>query len=188
MAEEANEVLSLVEKAQSKGNFNLADVIKGRGYPEDIVEVFVDIASAYEISKLNDELVLIQDPELAKPVEDKIRDLEKNVLASKLIFRMRGIDQKQVEAIEAKEKAEGSTESDEWWTNYMAALVASNIVSVENANGEVDESLFSKEDALNLRGALPRESWDKLIQTMQKLTLATGYFRGLTDAGFLQKS
>jgi hypothetical protein len=70
----------------------------------------------------------------------------------------------------------------------MCALIAANIVSVENANGEVDERLFSKEDVIELRGVLPGESWDKLVATMQKLTLATGYFKGLSDAGFLQMS
>lgn len=189
MTTETNEVLSLVEKAQSKGNFNLGDFIKGRGYPEDEVEIYFDVASAYEISKLNDHLITLTDPEEAAPIEAQIRELEKKVLASRLKFHMRGIDQKQVQAIEASEKSglEGQPD-DNWYVDYMCALVAANIVSVENADGEVDARLFTKEDAVELRGVLPGESWDKLVGTMQKLTLATGYFKGLSDAGFLQMS
>ena len=189
MTTETNEVLSLVEKAQSKGNFNLGDFIKGRGYPEDEVEVYLDVASAYDISKLNDELVLITKPEDAAPIEASIRELEKKVLASRLKFNMRGIDQKQVEAIETSEKKNIDGQADDdWYVAYMCALVAANIVSVENADGEIDERLFTKEDAVELRGVLPGESWDKIVGTMQKLTLATGYFKGLSDSGFLQMS
>lgn len=188
MSEDINEVVSLVEKAQAKGNFNLADFIKGRAYPEDSVQVFFDVASAYEISKLNDQLVLIDDPEEAKPIEDAIRELEKKVLASSLNFHMRGIDQKQVEAIEAKEKEANKEEGDEWYVGYICALIASNIVSVENYDGEIDEKVFSKEDVVELRGSLTGDSWEKIVTAMQRLTLATGYFKGLSDAGFLQKS
>lgn len=188
MSEDINEVVSLVEKAQAKGNFNLADFIKGRGYPEDSVEVYFDVASAYEISKLNDQLVLIDDPEKAKPIEDAIRELEKKVLASRLKFNMRGIDQKQVESIEAKEKETNPQEGDAWYVDYICALIAANIVSIENADGDVDERVFTKDDVVALRGSLTGDSWEKLVSTMQKLTLATGYFKGLSDAGFLQRS
>jgi hypothetical protein len=188
MSEELNEVVSLVEKAQAKGNFNLADFIKGRGYPEDSVEVYFDVASAYEISKLNDKLILIEDPEEAKPVEDAIRELEKKVLASRLKFNMRGIDQRQVESIEAKEKETSTDEGDDWYVGYLCALIAANIVSIENADGEVEQRVFTKEDVVELRGTLTGDSWEKIVSTMQKLTLASGYFKGLSDAGFLQKS
>ena len=99
---------------------------------------------------------------------------------------MQGIDQKSIEAIESDIKAE--KDSDEWWNIYMASLIASNIKSVENASGQVDEHKFTLEEVLELRGSLSGESWNLLMSTMQKLTLATGYFKGLTDAGFLQKS
>lgn len=185
---ETNEVISLVESAQSKSKFNLAEVIKGRGYPEDSVTVYLDVASAYELSKLNDQLVNTVNGADTSEIEAKIKELETSILASKLVFHMRGIDQKQVEAIELKTRKENSEETDEWVIDYMCALVAANIVSVENANGEKEERLFTLEDVTELRGVLSGEAWDSIIATMQKLTLATGYFKGLTDAGFLQKS
>lgn len=189
MSDEIKEVLDLVEDAQSKGKFNLVDFIKGRGYPEDEVEIYLDVASAYELSKLSDELVTIEDPAKAAPIEAEIRSLEKKIIASRLKFNMRGIDQKQVESIENAEKINSEeSQSDEWYIGYMCALVAANIVSVENADGEIDKRLFTKADVMELRGTLPSESWDKIVSTMQRLTLATGYFKGLSDAGFLQMS
>lgn len=185
MSDEVKEVLSLVEEAQSPAKFNLADVIKGRGFPEDKVEIYVDVDSAYQLSKLNEELVLIEDPAQSAPLEEKARELSEKILASKLVFHMRGIDQKQIELIEKQVKNE---DNEEWVLDYFAALVAANIVKVENAAGEIDERPFTMEEVSELRWGLPSESWEKLIATMQKLTLASGYFQGLTDAGFLQKS
>ena len=187
MSEETNDVLSLVQEAQSPAKFNLADVIKGRGFPEDKVEIYVDAESAYALSKLNDELVTIADPAESAPLEAKAKELSDKILKSKLIFHMRGIDQKQIELIEKQVKADNADE-DEWVLDYFAALVAANIVRVEDADGNIDERPFTTEEIVELRWALPSESWEKLISTMQKLTLAGGYFRGLTDAGFLQKS
>lgn len=185
---ETNEVVSLVEAAQSKSKFNLAEVIKGRGYPEDSVTVYLDVASAYELSKLNDQLINTVDGSDTSEIEAQIKELEKKILDSRLVFHMRGIDQKQVEAIEANTRKDLEEENEEWVIDYMCALVAANIVSVEGATGEKEERLFTLEDVTELRGVLSGEAWDSLIATMQKLTLATGYFKGLTDAGFLQKS
>lgn len=185
---EVTEILSAVKDAQSKSKFNLADVIKGLGFPEESAEVYLDVASAYELSKLNDELIKTVTPEESKAIEERIEVLKEKIVSSKLIFKMRGIDQKQVEALEHSAQAKHGIESDEWALEYMCALVAANIVSVEDANGDVDEKLFTTEDAQALRGSLSRESWDVLVSTMQKLTLASGYFKGLTDAGFLPRS
>lgn len=182
---EQEEVLSLVQEAQSPAKFNLADVIKGRGFPEDSVEIYVDSESAYALSKLNDQLVLIDDPAESAPLEAKAKELADKILASKLTFYMRGIDQKQVELIEKQVRKE---DDEEWVLDYFSALLAANIVKVEDANGNVDERPFTAEEVSELRWGLPAESWERLIATMQKLTLASGYFRGLTDAGFLQKS
>lgn len=188
MSEDTNEVLSLVQDAQSPAKFNLADVIKGRGFPEDKVEIYVDVESAYALSKLNDELIHIENPEDSAPLEAKAKELSDKILKSKLVFHMRGIDQKQIELIEKQVKADNAGEEEEWILDYFAALVAANIVKVEDADGNIDERPFTTKEVVELRWALPSESWEKLIGTMQKLTLASGYFRGLTDAGFLQKS
>lgn len=182
---EEKDALTLVQEAQSAKKFNLADVIKGRGFPEESVTVYVDTESAYELSRINEELILLTDPAESEPLEARVKELSDKILASKLVFHMRGIDQKQVELIEKQTRKE---EGDDWLLDYFAGLVASNIVKVENAEGEVDERQFTTEEVSELRWGLPSESWEVLIQTMQKLTLASGYFKGLTDAGFLQKS
>jgi|688.fasta_scaffold981827_1 hypothetical protein len=191
MSEEVNEfqeVLDLVEDAQKPGKFNLGEFVKGRGYPQDSVEVYVDVESAYELSKLNDKLVKITDPKESEELEAEAKVLSDKILASKLTFNMRGIDQKQVENIEEKSKKKFDDNDSDWIIDYMCELVAANIVSVVDAAGKIDERIFTGEDVEELRSYLSSEAWDKIVGTMQKLTLATGYFKGLSDAGFLQKS
>jgi len=191
MSEEPNEfqeVLDLVEDAQKPGKFNLGEFVKGRGYPQDTVEVYVDVESAYELSKLNDKLVQTTDTKESEKLEAEAKILSDKILASKLTFSMRGIDQKQVENIEDKSKKKFDDNDSDWIIDYMCELVAANIVSVTDATGKVDERVFTGEDVEELRSYLSSEAWEKIVATMQKLTLATGYFKGLTDAGFLQKS
>lgn len=185
---DVEEVLSLVEEAQKPGNFNLGEFVKGRGYPQDTVEVYVDVESAYELSKLNDTLVQTTDEAELVALEAKAKELSDKILESKLTFKMRGIDQKQVERIEESSRKKFEEDDTDWVIDYMCELVASNIVSVTDAKGNVDERIFTGKDVEDLRGYLSPEAWEKLMSTMQKLTLATGYFKGLTDAGFLQKS
>jgi hypothetical protein len=185
-----SEVLELVEKAQSKGSFKLENVIKNVGYPEDSVEVYLDSESAYKLAKLNDELISTVDPEKLSVIEAEVEELKEKILKSKLTFKMRGIDQKQIELLEkqSQEKHKDSKDEDAWMLDYMCALVASNVVSVQDYEGNVDSSVFLVDDAKVWRESFSAEAWSALMLTMQKLTLAVGYFKGLTDAGFLPKS
>jgi hypothetical protein len=191
MSEEVNEfqeVLDLVEDAQKPGKFNLGEFVKGRGYPQDSVEVYVDVESAYELSKLNEKLVKITDAKESEKLEAEAKVLSDKILASKLIFKMRGIDQKQVEKIEDDSRKKFKEDESAWILDYMCELVAANIINVTDASGKVDERIFTGKDIDDLRSYLSPEAWEKIVATMQKLTLATGYFKGLSDAGFLQKS
>jgi hypothetical protein len=186
--DETNEVIQLVKDAQAKGKFNLAEVVKGRGFPEDVIDIYLDIESAYELSKLNNELVTITDLDEAAPLEEKAKVLADKIIKSKLTFHLRGVSQAVVENIEALSKADKPDDSDDYILDYFSRLIAATIVKVVDADGNEDDHLFTLEEINDLRGMLPSESWEKLVATTQKLTLASGYFRGLTDAGFLPKS
>jgi hypothetical protein len=182
------EVLALVQEAQSPAKFSLAEAIKNRVFPEDVVDVYLDIESAYALSKLNDELTVTFDEEALEKLEAQVEVLKNKILASKLSFHMRGVDQSTVENIRNKYQEGIDPElEDSWVMPYMHALVASNIVKVVNAQGEEDAHEFTANEVKELSDNLPAESWEKLASTTQKLTLASGYFKGLTDAGFLPK-
>lgn len=191
------EVLTLVEKAQSKGVFDIAAFAKGRSLPQDSVTAYLNVDAAYRLNKLNQEMTLVLDPKELAVHEAKAKELSAEILASKVVFLMRGITQEQIEQITklcdknnpAEENPFGQkTNSQEWLREWTIRLVAANLVKTENAEGEVDERVFEYEDAEALFKHLPKEVWDLLVEKMEQLTLATAYFKGLTDAGFLPKS
>jgi hypothetical protein len=132
---------------------------------------------------------------LRTKLELEAKELADAVKASALVFTMRGVSQKIVEDIinKATEKYPNreDAESDDgqlWLRYYIASLIASNLIRVTTADGSVDEHIFTPEEMLEIRETLTQDSWNVLVETMQRLTLASGYFDQLTDAGFLPRS
>lgn len=197
MSEETQiqEAIELAEQAQSKEKFSLIDAIKGKSFPEQEVIVFLDDKAALELMKLNDKMNRETDPELLKGLEDEAVKLAQAIKESSLRFRMRGVAQKAIEAVMEKcneryevKKGEDGTKNSLWLRDYITILVGMNVVSVTNSSGQVDEGPFDEEAVEEIRQSISATEWGKLVETMQKLTLAGGYFEQLTDAGFLQKS
>lgn len=188
-----NETLELVKEAQKQGTFNLSEVIKGRGYPHKSVTIYTDAEAAFSLIEIEAKMLRLDlGSDEYKDLEAEANRLATAVKESRLIFHMRGVGQLIVEQAEAEaEKAHPSIDgerSDDWYKHYMAYLVASNIVKVEDANGNIDERIFTADDVEDFRNFLPIDSWALLMSTMQQLTLATGYFKGLTNADFLPRS
>jgi hypothetical protein len=179
------EVIDLVKDTQKKGKFNLDEFLSGAGYPEDEVTIYIDSEHAYELTKINEALLTVLDPDEAAPLEARAKELADLIVQSRVVFRMRGLSQARVQEIE--EKLESVTD-ESVQLSVVYHLIAESIVSVENSEGEIDETPFTAERIKTLEGRLPSESWEKLVSTMHKMTLASGYFKGLTDAGFLPKS
>lgn len=76
-----------------------------------------------------------------------------------------------------------------WERAYSAAIIARAIVWTQTA--EQDEPSYTRIDpavVLGWRKNLPEESYIQLTRAASKVTLATGIFRSLEDAGFLAKS
>jgi hypothetical protein len=189
----SDNIINLAEEAQKKGKFSLADAIKGRAYPEKSVDIYIDGSSAFELSMITEEL---KETDPAAPEYEELNkraeELSKAIIDSKLTFHMRGVGQGVVEKItkEANSKfgKEGEINEPDWIKYYLCALIAENVVKVSDAEGNEDESKFTVEDIMDIRDAIPVDSWEILIDTMQKLTLASSYFDAATDAGFLPKS
>ena len=185
-----DEILELVEEAHKRGKFNLVDAIKDRAYPEKSVVVYTDVVSARELYELNEKLELsaiAKDGKAYSELEKKANELAEKVSDSKLTFLMRGLPQDKVDAIGDSVESKSPTDLS-WSRDYILSLVSASIVKVENSAGEVDEREFSVADATDLYSLLPQESWMMLVEAVEQLTLATGIFKGITDAGFLQKS
>lgn len=191
--EAVKETLQLVRDAQAKGVFNLSEVIKGRGFPTKDVTIYLDAESAFRLAEIDEAMNgFIDQDELAK-LQAEADELSANIRKSALVFTMRGVSQKIVDKVtaEANEKHprnESEQSNSDWIKFYVSNLVAQNIIRVTDAEGNVDEHVFTTEEVMELREQITRDAWDVLADTMQKLTLASGYFEQLTDAGFLPKS
>jgi hypothetical protein len=197
MSEDLNtveEAMELAAEAQSKKVFNLSDAIKGRSYPQKDVVIHLDDEAALELVELNDKMSYITDvSELAK-LEAEAKKLSDAIKESAITFKMRGVSQDAIELVlkkmneKYKVKGTSGTENPEWMRDYITSLVSLNIVSVVDAFGSEDSTQFDFEKTEELRRNIPAAEWGKLVEMMQKLTLAGGYFDQLTDAGFLQRS
>lgn len=189
-------VVNLAEEAQKRGKFNLADAIKGRAFPEKSVDVYLDANAAMQLEEVNkdlSDLKILGNTEEYDKLEEFAQELAKQIRNSRLTFHMRGVGQAEVEAAvkkadELHPDIDDNGDNPDWVRYYLAHLIAANIVKVTDAEGNEDNAKFTPEDMIELRGILPIDSWSALVETMQKLTLATSYFNSVTDAGFLPKS
>ncbi len=199
MSEETNsvvkEAMELVEEAQSKKVFNLSDAIKGRAYPKKDVTIYLDDEAAMRLVEINDELNYGPEPDVAKKLEAEAEALGKKITSTALTFTLRGVNQDVIETVLTQtnirhglKKGEDGSNVPGWMRDYITSLVGLNIVSVTDASGAEDSDSFGFEKTDELRKNIPATEWAKLVEAMQKLTLAGGYFDQLTDSGFLQKS
>ena len=192
--EAVNEAMDLAQEAQSKKVFNLSDAIKGRSYPQKDAVIYLDDESAMKLVELDEIMSYTTDPEELKKLEAEAAKLSKAIKDSALTFKMRGVSQDAIELVlkqlNEKYKVKGSagTENPDWMRDYITTLVGMNIISVVDASGSEDDSTYDFEKTEEIRRNIPAAEWGKLVEMMQKLTLAGGYFEQLTDAGFLQKS
>lgn len=189
------ETMELVEEAQSKKVFNLSDAIKGRAYPKKDVKIYLDDEAAMRLVEIQNELDYMPEGGVADKLNAEAAVLKAQIEETALTFTLRGVNQDVIETVLTQtniryglKKGEDGTEVAGWMKDYITTLVGANIESVTNAKGETDSDLFNFDKTDDLRRNIPASEWGKLVELMEKLTLAGGYFNQLTDAGFLQKS
>ena len=90
-----SEIEEIVERAKAPGKFNIVDVLKGRGYPTDEIEVFIDENVAFVASDIEDSIRKLgekMDSEKDKYKLDELVDLHQKLIAEKdkLIEEMGG--------------------------------------------------------------------------------------------------
>jgi hypothetical protein len=83
-----SDIEEIVEKAKAPGRFNIVDVLKGRGYPTDEVEIFIDENVAF----------------MASDIEDSIRKLSEKMDSEKDKSELDALVKRHEELIERKEK------------------------------------------------------------------------------------
>ena len=189
--------LELVDQAQQKGTFDITAFAKDRAYPQDTVVAYLDVDSAYKLTAANDKLSRTLAGEEYEKLEAEANELAAKIMESKIVFHLRGVNQEIIERVtveanktypSAKNSFGQDEVSEDWIRFWTTSLVAENLIKIVNSKGQEDERKFTQAEVLELRKYLPKEVWELIVEKMQQLTLASSYFKGLTDAGFLPKS
>jgi hypothetical protein len=102
-----SDIEEIVEQAKAPGRFNIVDVLKGRGYPTDEVEVFIDESVAFVASEIEDAIKKLSDrmdfekdksqlDELLKRHEEFINKKDKLIEemgGARYVFHLEGISE-----------------------------------------------------------------------------------------------
>lgn len=175
---------NILTEAVSKGKFSVLEVAKGRGYPQDIVDIYTDHETAFKVHRLEQQIASEMDPEKVNTLDADKKALVEKVRDSVLTFHMRGISDGLVEDLQkqAVEKFPDEGTERAVYTNH--SYLANHIISVTNAGGDVDDHNWTPEEMAELKRDLPPESFEKLVALMYELTFAARYFDEVVSTDF----
>lgn len=194
-------VEQLVEKAQSQETFSFSEVIQGRGYPKDEVEIFLDEGTAYEIQKLEHKIADQTDNDEADRLSEGLIPLRAKLAESRFVFKITGVPSEvrenlleqvqkeippkfdhnknfitgQVEKVEIE-----NPKRDRLYTNMLWQASIEQIVS---PTGAVDTAP-DLATVTHFRSKAPMSQLHKFNDALEKLVVASEAFEVLTDDDF----
>ena len=208
------DILDSVEKAKTPGTFKILDVIQGRGYPEQVVRIYLDEATAYQAALVKEELEELDGKpnssinekkraDLIEKQEELIEELQKSMFT----FHLRGISEAKREEIynQAKKKypieyekpsdlialtgqkqERVEKESPERDTLFTELLWAESIQKIVSPEGDEQEGMTYSE-VKQMRGLLPLASSAALNSAIEKLRVSSAIFMSQVNEDFLAK-
>ena len=208
------DILDSVEKAKTPGTFKILDVIQGRGYPEQVVRIYLDEATAYQAALVKEELEELDGKpnssinekkraDLIEKQEDLIEELQKSMFT----FHLSGISESKREEIynQAKKKypieyekpsdlialtgqkqERVEKESPERDTLFTELLWAESIQRIVSPEGDEQERMTYSE-VKQMRGLLPLASSAALNSAIEKLRVSSAIFMSQVNEDFLAK-
>ena len=208
------DILDSVEKAKTPGTFKILDVIQGRGYPEQVVRIYLDEATAYQAALVGEELEELDGKpnssinekkraDLIEKQEELIEELQKSMFT----FHLRGISEAKREEIynQAKKKypieyekpsdlialtgqkqERVEKESPERDTLFTELLWAESIQKIVSPEGDEQEGMTYSE-VKQMRGLLPSASSAALNSAIEKLRVSSAIFMSQVNEDFLAK-
>lgn len=174
-----------VVAAQAPGVFDVLSFVEGTAYPTETVVVYQDAKSATELIMANKErlamdVLLVDDYE---NIDERITKLTEAVKSSALRFNLRGMPPGV--ARDVYNPTEGMTEEEN--AQQENDLIAKTIVSVQNAQGAVDGSLWDAGKVATLRRFLKEGEFNKLVMGVSSVNFNAAVFDQAVDAGFLSR-
>jgi hypothetical protein len=168
--------IALVTEAVNPKTFSVLDAAKNRSYPQDIVDVYTDAESAYQVNRLERKINDATDNDDLEALSAQQEDYRAKVKASVLTFRLRGINPGMIRSLseEAKAKFPDDENKQNEWSNF--SILAAHVVDVTDADGNVDDHKWDHDDVVSLRDWVPDEEFDKIADLMLNLSFAAQLF------------
>lgn len=195
------EARATAEKAVNSESFSFLDVLQGREYPTESVEIFVNERAAYELAALEKKLALIKDGEDANEIQEKIDALREKAASSRFIVHLEGIPVDQYDAVvdlAAAEYPYEYTESRNPLTFaiertvidspmreqfFRTHLWAKYITSVESPTGATDNNITPDWVGYFIAKA-PVIAQLRVARAIEKLRMTSDWMEGLLTEDF----
>lgn len=191
MSEDTN----IIEDALAEGTFDVLSAARGNAYPTDNILIFTDQALAYEIRKVEAQINGENDGELVNQLDEYKQSLIEDLKETSLRFYLRG----HAPGVTKKLKREAdkqfgkdfalkdgyTLEDKNLWLNY--SYLAEDIVQIENAQGQFDQTPKTYDDIVELAAWIPGPEFDKVFNLMFELTFASSVFDEAVGPDFSRK-
>lgn len=170
-----------VETATAPTTFSVLDFVQETAYPEGEFTIHTDIVSAKELLRLNFERRELETENMdeAEKLTPRIQELEEIIEKSALTFKVKGFPPGIVQQM----MDEHNNDEDE--NAADAYLIAKAIISVKNANGDVDDHLWTGEEVRKLQANISNGEYLKLLAGVADVLFNATIFDRTVDAGFL---
>lgn len=195
--------------ASPENDFFFFDVLDGRTYPEDTVDVFVDEKAVYDYAKAQRAYDAIANPteEDTKTFSDQVEAFRERILKSQFTFFLKGISDDEVtksreetdahfEKLKVQRKAadgmirrelpEGEATN---YLNYFNSLVMSKHVQKIYRHGDdTTRTAPTVDDISGFMAKAPAAAKEKLANAIAALRVESTEYERALDEGFFLKS
>lgn len=200
----AAEAETLAREQSTPEKFNFMERLRGRNYPEDVVDFYLEENVGYRIMQVEEELGRTVNKDKVKFLEDLLQELKAAVKEQHYKIHLRGISNEKYDALHKEVEAQYPYEYEEHQNPFTGAKVktivdnedreklwentlwAACITKVEDPQGNVDDEV-TLELVAALRAMGPLDGLRKVAQTIAKLRMGTDWMDHIQDEDFFPK-
>lgn len=211
-------VEELVEEAKKPGTFNIVNVLKGRAYPSDVINVYLEEQAAYDAAEISERILELEEEDavsgfqLSKDLKKELEDLNaeraslvEKINSQKYLVKITGISEGKRDEL-LKEALKKFPMEYEEVKNPITTEVVKNEIPSQERNDLFTEMLwlehitsitapdgsvqesFTIEDVRDIRSNLPISATGAITEAIEKLRVSTAVFLMKVDEDFLAKS
>lgn len=178
-----------IAEAQSPETFDVLSFLEQTAYPTETVVVHQDVKSADSYIKLHAQLQELEkeentDLDAVNSLSDEITALGEKIKKSAIVFTLRGMPPGIVQQIVSPVGLDPELDTPQAAIDRDNELIARSIISVSNANGVKDETVWDAKKVAKLRTFLKEGEFGKLVKGVADVNFNAAIFDQATDAGF----